>query len=333
MAYDRARAQIVMFGGDNGKKLAETWVWGGSNWTQLQPATSPAGRMHHVMAYDEARQRIVLFGGFDGKNDLGDTWTWDGSTWSQKIVSAPTARQQASMKSDAVTRTVLLFGGQSNNGPMSDTWLWDGSKWTPLLNVTKFPRPKRYGAMFAADPDRGRLVLFGGYDGSNWLNDTWEWDGFGWSQLTPTTTSPTARLSACAVYDPVRQRVLMFGGDSHHSMLRDTWEYGTMTRMIPFADGCGTPPVDLAAVVGSLPIIGKTFVSETTNAPVNSTAAVMSLGVSRKFLGPLPLPLNLTSFYMPGCKLYTSYDALFFPARDPEWNRTVLAADPQQRRV
>jgi hypothetical protein len=33
MAWDGARGQIVMFGGDAGEVFGDTWVWDGSNWT------------------------------------------------------------------------------------------------------------------------------------------------------------------------------------------------------------------------------------------------------------------------------------------------------------
>jgi hypothetical protein len=32
----------------------------------------------------------------------------------------------------------------------------------------------------AYDAARSRLVLFGGYNGTENLNDTWEWDGTQW---------------------------------------------------------------------------------------------------------------------------------------------------------
>jgi hypothetical protein len=35
----------------------------------------------------------------------------------------------------------------------------------------------------AYDPARSRIVVFGGYDGRNNLNDTWEFDGASWSRV------------------------------------------------------------------------------------------------------------------------------------------------------
>jgi hypothetical protein len=86
MAYDAATNQLLLFGGGTSHTPTalgyhgDTWVWDGSNWTQLHPVTSPPARQNPDMVYDAARQQIVLYGGYDGQY-LSDTWTWNGTTW------------------------------------------------------------------------------------------------------------------------------------------------------------------------------------------------------------------------------------------------------------
>jgi hypothetical protein len=73
MAYDAAHGQVVLFGGvvPNGPNppttiFNDTWVWDGSNWTNVTPANSsnsPSARLLAGMAYDAARGKVVLFGG------------------------------------------------------------------------------------------------------------------------------------------------------------------------------------------------------------------------------------------------------------------------------
>src|SRR5205807_1445284 len=78
VAYDAARQQVVLFGGqgpNNNPLYDDTWVWDGVNWTQKFPATKPSGRTLPAMAYDEARSQIALFGGFTG-SFTNDTWVW-----------------------------------------------------------------------------------------------------------------------------------------------------------------------------------------------------------------------------------------------------------------
>ncbi len=75
----------------------------------------------------------------------------------------------------------------------------------------------------AYDVRRGGTVVFGGID-DFYKNDTWHWDGQAWSQSS-TTTRPSARYGASAVYDLARSRVLLFGGWNGSSYLNDTWVY------------------------------------------------------------------------------------------------------------
>jgi len=84
-AYDRARANVVLFGGYNGSDWTDaTWTWSGSNWTLRSPATKPPKRYLASMGYDAVHGEVVMFGGYGGAF-LGDTWTWNGTTWAKKL--------------------------------------------------------------------------------------------------------------------------------------------------------------------------------------------------------------------------------------------------------
>src|SRR6266496_225453 len=54
MAYDAAQEQVVLFGGVDcslGNEFNDTWVWDGTTWTQVFPASSPSAR-ESDMTYD-----------------------------------------------------------------------------------------------------------------------------------------------------------------------------------------------------------------------------------------------------------------------------------------
>jgi hypothetical protein len=76
MAYDSARGETVLFGGDSlGGVLGDTWMWEGTgSWTQVA-STGPPGRYGHAMVYDSARGRTVLFGG-TAVDNFSDTWEY-----------------------------------------------------------------------------------------------------------------------------------------------------------------------------------------------------------------------------------------------------------------
>lgn len=84
------------------------------------------------------------------------------------------------------------------------------------------PRMQAYAAY---DVHRRRLVAFGGGDLLAPLDDTWEWNGQTWSQLTP-LVSPPPRSGHALAYDPERRRVVLFGGTTGLAGARnDTWEW------------------------------------------------------------------------------------------------------------
>ncbi|WP_046227360.1 S-layer homology domain-containing protein [Paenibacillus dauci] len=84
----------------------------------------------------------------------------------------------------------------------------------------------RTAPLMAYNPATGKVLMFGGYVGgsTNQLNDTWQWDGTNWQQLSPTNV-PNRRSGGGMAYDPISQRIIMFGGDSPSGYLGDTWAW------------------------------------------------------------------------------------------------------------
>ncbi len=232
MADDPGRQRVVLFGGESGGVLGDTWEWDGVTWTQQKPLTSPPARSGHAMAYDAARQRVVLFGGFTGyyAPALGDTWEWDGVDWRRlQPPVAPTGRGDHRLVYDPVRQRIVLYGGStSGTRPtwFNDTWEWDGSTWSKR-NPARTPPACADHAM-TYDAARNRIVLFGSGGFWNPSNDLWEWDGNNWQPRTP-LTQPPARFAHALAYDAATQRVLLFGGFggsvSSMILLGDTWAW------------------------------------------------------------------------------------------------------------
>src|SRR5262249_21706004 len=128
MAYDFARAQVVMFGGASGgvTALGDTWSWDGSTWTPL-PGTQPPAATRTALAYDYQQQATVQFG---GHLSLGQTWLFDGTSWRRDPRAfAPAGRESFTMADDLVRQRIVLFGGGTSN----DTWEYttgDIARWT-----------------------------------------------------------------------------------------------------------------------------------------------------------------------------------------------------------
>jgi hypothetical protein len=148
---------------------------------------------------------------------------------------------------------VVLFGGfdltKSNQPPLNDTWVWNGSTWTPQ-NPANRPSARGWTQM-AYDATDGVFVLFGGSQSqaaftspSNYLGDTWTWNGSNWTQQA-SSPSPVGRSAAMMASDPTGGVVLFGGGNAQGNQLvylQDTWHWSGGT----WAQRAGTSPGPLA---------------------------------------------------------------------------------------
>jgi hypothetical protein len=129
------------------------------------------------------------------------------------------------MAYDRGRKRLVLFGG--NAGALqNDTWEWNGTTWS---DVSPVMRPlARQGHAMTYDARRGKVVLFGGSGASvatGRLNDTWEWDGTTWTEVTPPGPKPSIRTGAAMTYDETAGLVILSGGSVGVSSLADSWTW------------------------------------------------------------------------------------------------------------
>src|SRR5215470_8992059 len=87
--------------------------------------------------------------------------------------------------------------------------------------------PARSDLAMTYDPISGKVIAFGGFDGTQYLNDTWSFDGTSWTQIA-TQSPPPARSAAQMTYDSIAQKVVLFGG-YNGTYLGDTWRWDGTT--------------------------------------------------------------------------------------------------------
>jgi len=212
---------------------ADTWAWDGGNWARRR-SPDPIVRRWHAMAYDAKNAATVMFGGSSGRSYLGDTWHWDGDTWRFMADTGPSRREFHAMTYDSMREVTVLFGGMGPDYgqvahccPLSDTWEWDGVSWT--AQEVQGPSA-RWRHSLAYDERRRVTVLFGGAEGPDYnslpLNDTWQWDGIEWTQVS--TTGPSPRIGHTMAYDSEREMTVLFGGatfdnEGYFSASAETW--------------------------------------------------------------------------------------------------------------
>lgn len=209
LAWDGTRLLVFGSGGQHR-------VWNGTSVSALTPAQTPTTFQRVGLAFDQFRSELVLFGGFT-TTELAETWKWNGTTWTQATGAGPTARADVGMAYDSVRRRVVMFGGRVGTTNLDETWEWNGTSWSQKTPTTK--PPARSGRTLAWDDVRQKIILFGGRGGTSpfGLNDTWEWDGTNWVQLSPATV-PMARDQARLVTHVGRGEIHVIGDPESNSL-------------------------------------------------------------------------------------------------------------------
>lgn len=245
--------KLLVFGGiGSSGAVADTWSWNGSAWTN--PCSSACGasaRRGAAMAWDSSRDEYVLFGGYASTGPVDETYVWSGSAWVAKCTGTcvrPPPRTEAAIAFDSKRKKVVLFGGKDLTGARSDSWEWDGATatWTQVCTACATDgsdRPNaRASASMAYDANRGVSILYGGYSGTTYYDDTWEWNGSAWSKTT--SGSPSQRFGVGLAFDSTRKRTVLFGGStpgSASSPWSETWEYHAYGASCTSAATCDTP--------------------------------------------------------------------------------------------
>lgn len=211
--------------------LNDTWALslsGTPAWTPIGSGKVPQKRWQHTAIYDPDNLQMVVFGGNPSpylSAPLNDTWTLPltGPTeWSVLgggAGGAPSARLSHSSVYDLVHNRMIMFGGYDSSHFLNDTWVYslNGIRHWEQLAPSGTPPSARYIHSAVWDAVGNRMILFGGFDGSNYLNDVWALsfnDGLAWVQLAPDGTPPDARAKHSAVLDPVSRQMLVFGGET-----------------------------------------------------------------------------------------------------------------------
>jgi hypothetical protein len=137
----------------------------------------------------------------------------------------------------------------------------------PSTSATPSPKayatpPARIYAAMAYDERTHELVMYGGFtelSQAGGLNDTWAWDGKGWTAVKPHTV-PTIQNPSMA-YDAANHELLLVGSEVNGQQRRNSlwgWkdgESGWVQRAVWMTPDCGKscpPSADLPFAAGAL---------------------------------------------------------------------------------
>jgi N-acetylneuraminic acid mutarotase len=175
-------AKLYLFGGYDGTScFNELCVYktDSKTWSIISPKTNaPLARNGHTMTTKGAT--LILFGGHTGKLHLNDLWIFniEDESWTEIPTYGNPPKGLRAHSSNLVGNRLFVFGG------------YDGTRRSNLMNILdlekmKWDRPS-FEDLNEAPTGRQRhsatlinttkILLFGGFDGSKWLNDSYQID-------------------------------------------------------------------------------------------------------------------------------------------------------------
>ncbi|MEO8383512.1 MAG: kelch repeat-containing protein [Acidobacteriota bacterium] len=265
VAYDAVAEKLVRFGGLSAFAStpdSSTYTYRDLVWRFRIPVANPGPRSFPVFRRDPERNVVWLLGGlseFSTSNDSifynDDQWRFQNGQWSQEGVLPGTPSQCATPLSTFDTdRKVLIVvcGG----GSISE---FDGTAWKEFGGLSDTPDPRRFAGL-AYDQNLKKTVYFGGYDGLNYRDDTWTWDGTKWTKVK-TKDEPENRGQMTMWYDPLAKKTILFSGvgrpniDQKVTRFEDMWSFdgSTWVKLTVTA----TPGIRFGAQVAVDPRDGK----------------------------------------------------------------------------
>ena len=257
--YDSTNNRLMIFGGATGFPapcVSDYYVVQNANahgatpsFTLISPTgPGPSARTRHVAAYDSATNTMMVFGGYDcsstyfndvwtlsNANDIGGTPAW---TKLSPTGTPPSARESASAIYDSSTNSLIAYGGDAGAAPFGDIWILSNANgsggtpaWTKLSPSNNGP-VARSGHSATYDGQNNIMTIYGGFDGTNVLSDTWVLSGANgqagsavWTQLP----AGQPRRFQSSEYDPASDQMVTFGGASAISPQAPSADIFTLT--------------------------------------------------------------------------------------------------------
>ncbi|KYK26282.1 MAG: hypothetical protein AYK23_03165 [Candidatus Proteinoplasmatales archaeon SG8-5] len=146
MSYDRPNNALILYGGNDGVVLGETWVFISGSWSPRTPASNPGPRFGHSGTFCSGLGGSLIFAGNDGTDDKNDIWTYDltdgpDGSWTPHVgVRAPEPVSFSRIVHDTESKKLITFGG--DGGFVSnETWIadystpWNGDIVNPAIGT------------------------------------------------------------------------------------------------------------------------------------------------------------------------------------------------------
>jgi hypothetical protein len=204
---------------------------GGKTYTQIAavPADTTAYSDLGLLSNWTYFYRVAAWNGAGLSPYAGPTSATTKSLVWKSTIGGPGVRADHTAIYDSLGKRMILFGGQDGfNTPYNDVWALNLTPttaamttppvnyWTQLSPSGASPPSPRFGHSAIYDTQNNRMIVFGGFDATGYLNDVYILTLGGspaWSPASPGGTAPSKRMGHTAVYDAANQQMVIFGGN------------------------------------------------------------------------------------------------------------------------
>ncbi|MCG3172124.1 MAG: hypothetical protein GMKNLPBB_00269 [Myxococcota bacterium] len=217
MAYAPSTGKAYYFGGDNDGPTNDTYEYNPvtNQWTLLNPSVKPTARFGHAMTYmDSCNAGIYMYGGTDGSSNLNDIWKFDpvAGEWSLQVANAGGVAVAHAKMAKFDSCYLMILGGETMV-PADSAQIIKYNVLDQSITFDIFPGTQRREHAMVYSPAFNAVLLFGGREGTNYLDDTWRYDAgtATWTNLNPGGRPPP---TGAAVYwwNESRNRFDVYGG-------------------------------------------------------------------------------------------------------------------------
>ncbi len=210
LAFDEAREVALLFGGTSafGQPESSTFLFASSKesaaWVAFSDNTQPGPRSLFAFTSDPVNNTIWMLGGIDESSTLDDFWQYQNGVWQAVTAEKGPAGCLTPNSAFDTDRQKLVVVCAS-----SVTFEFDGTAWKQFEGLKNPPPARRFSSM-SYNPTLKKTILFGGYDDTNYRDETWLWDGTSWSREK--RNPAPARSLTSMWYDPTLKKTVIYAG-------------------------------------------------------------------------------------------------------------------------
>ena len=226
----------------------DLWRFDGTSWSQIiaNGALSSPNIRKSSLSWTDSSGNAYIFGGYNGSINYNDLWKFNGTNWLTliNVVNAPNGRDGRVSWTDS-SGNAYVFGGVFSYAGSSvyynDLWRFNGTSYSQVIDNGAASSPSVRNNAVAWTDNAGNAYVFGGYNGVNYLNDLWKFNGTTWSVVTNDIgTAPSSRASFAAWTDSYGNAYI-FGGYNGSIYLNDFWKFNGTTWSV-VTNVIGAPP-------------------------------------------------------------------------------------------